>query len=85
MVGSVGAVSKSIFQRYFADLAVGLSCDNLIGVDVVLADGSFVMASEQDNEDLFWAVRGAGANFGIVTGLTNSCWIERVRTSVQAS
>lgn len=42
----------------------GLSIDNLIGVDAVLADGSFVKASESENEDLFWAVRGGGGNFG---------------------
>jgi FAD/FMN-containing dehydrogenase len=45
----------------------GLSCDNLLSVDIVTADGKLLHASEQENADLFWAIRGGGGNFGIVT------------------
>jgi FAD/FMN-containing dehydrogenase len=48
----------------------GLSIDNLVSVDMVLADGSFVTANAKQNQVLFWAVRGGGGNFGVVTAFT---------------
>jgi FAD/FMN-containing dehydrogenase len=45
----------------------GLSLDNLLSVDIVTADGQVRTASQKENADLFWAVRGAGSNFGVVT------------------
>jgi FAD/FMN-containing dehydrogenase len=45
----------------------GLSLDSLISVDIVTADGQLLTANESENADLFWAVRGAGSNFGVIT------------------
>jgi FAD/FMN-containing dehydrogenase len=47
----------------------GLSCDNLLSAEVVTADGRILSVSDQENEDLFWAIRGGGGNFGVATSL----------------
>ncbi|HZQ84333.1 MAG TPA: FAD-binding oxidoreductase [Acidimicrobiales bacterium] len=48
---------------------LGTSCDNVVSAEVVTADGRVLRASDQENPDLFWAIRGGGGNFGVVTSL----------------
>ena len=62
----------------------GLACDTLREVDIVTADGELLTASEDTNEDLFWAIRGGGGNFGVITSFEYDC-IEASRECLVAN
>jgi FAD/FMN-containing dehydrogenase len=63
----VGGLTLGGGEGYLGRL-LGMSVDNLVSIDIVTADGGLVMASEEREPDLFWGMRGCGANFGVVTG-----------------
>jgi len=70
-VGAIGFAGFTLGGGYgVLSPTYGLGIDNLLGAELVLADGSIVYASETTHPDLFWAIRGGGGNFGVVTSLT---------------
>src|SRR3984957_6172721 len=60
---SLGGGESSLTPKF------GYGCDSIVGLEVLTADGKFLAANAEEHSDLFWAMRGAGANFGIATSL----------------
>lgn len=69
-VGLVGVAGLTLGGGYGPLIGLqGLACDNMVSVDLALADGSLTRASAEENPDLFWALQGGGGNFGVVTSI----------------